>query len=123
MHLTLAPKKEYLDEINLAEKTKLEEIHRGLSPQQIKDILNESQQLKENQESEQDIDVLPTLKVSDISLAEDSTEFRIEEVDGVKVYCFDRPTNGVTHLRFKFELEGLDQGMMQFLSLFSAFLT
>lgn len=123
VHLTLKAKKDYLEELNQVEQQKLESVKSTLTPKDIEAILKESEELKKNQESEQDIDILPTLTVKDISIAEDPTPYSIEDVDGVKVFFFDRPTNGVTHLRFKFDLNGLDSNIMQFLSIFSAFLT
>lgn len=63
------------------------------------------------------------MTVGDIQLAEDSTPFSVEEIEKVPLHYFNRATNGVTHIRLKFDLEGIDSTMTQFLSLFSQFLT
>lgn len=123
IHLELVPDAKYMEKSNKHEAEKLSKIDEKLSEQEKKNIIEQARDLKLNQESVQDVDILPTLTVQDIPIEEEKTPFSLEEIEGQKLYYFDRPTNGVTHLRIKFDLQSMDSSLANDLSVMEKFFT
>lgn len=123
VHVELNPDQDYMDKANQREAEKLQEIEKTLSETDKENIIIQARDLVVDQESIQDVDMLPTLTVEDIPVQEEKTEFELEEVEGQQVYFFDKPTNGVTHLRLKFDLESIDSSLINDLSLLERFFT
>lgn len=123
VHLELNPDEKYMERANQKEAEKLKEIEEGLSEIDRENIIIQTRELEMDQESIQDVDLLPTLTVADIPIEEEKSEFEIEEVEGQRVYFFDKPTNGVTHLRVKFDLDSIDSSLINDLNLLDRFFT
>ena len=123
VHLKVFPDPLYLDMKLKIEKRALEKISANLTEDDIERIVQEAKELKAEQESEQDLNVLPSLKVSDIAFEEEKFFSERDEIDGQEVFFFDKPTNGVSHIRIKMDLKDIDSSMVQYLSLLNRFFT
>lgn len=122
LYLTMEPDTQYLENIIAQEKELLKKLESGLDKKSREQIKRDAEQLKAEQEAPQNIDVLPTLSVKDISDLSEPTMFHKEEVEKMPVYFFHKPTNGVSHLRIKIDLSLLDHSTVHQLHMLSLLL-
>lgn len=122
-HLTLKPDENFMQKLQTEESKKLKQKSENLTEKITKEILQDSQKLKEDQESLQNLDALPTLRTSDIKSQIEPTLYDIEEINGQKVYFFKKPTNGLTHISIKIDLESIDDSLSSYLYLLDQFFT
>lgn len=122
LYLNLETDENYLQDIEAQEKQLLEKLDKGLDLKAREQINQDAAKLKAEQEAVQQVDILPTLSVKDIPLSGESTLFHKELVEQMPVWFFHKPTNGVTHLRIKLDLTGLDHSAIHQLNLLSLLL-
>lgn len=123
VHIELIPSLDFIESRNTEEREKLELIEKELTKADKEKIVKEALDLKANQETESDVDILPKLEVSDISKEWLKTPYSVEELNGMKVYFFDQPTNGVHHLRIRFDLKDIDSSLSGYLNMLSGLFT
>eukprot|EP00004_Rigifila_ramosa_P028218 TRINITY_DN9502_c0_g1_i1.p1 TRINITY_DN9502_c0_g1~~TRINITY_DN9502_c0_g1_i1.p1 ORF type:complete len:993 (-),score=164.22 TRINITY_DN9502_c0_g1_i1:52-2976(-) len=105
---SMHPDKEYSSKLEAAESKYLFEKHSLLSPEQLKQIEENSLKLKEAQDSVQNVSVLPTLRVSDISpKIPDAPTTTFTETRGVKIYHTTSATNNIVYVKVLLDLSGL----------------
>ena len=102
------PDEKFNENVEKVEKSTLEKIKENLSEEDKQKIIIEAQELAQAQDQKQNADILPTLKVSDISPEAEKIEFSDQtQVEGVPVYFVEQPTNGLTYLRIKADVKDL----------------
>lgn len=119
LYLTMESDAKYNEDVQEAEKKLVEKLSKNLDKAARQLIKSEAEKLEQEQEAEQDVSKLPTLTVKDIPLTGEPTHFSKQEVDSMPVYFFDKPVNGVTHLRIKIDLSTLDHSNIHHLTLLS----
>lgn len=122
LYLTMESDVTYNEFLMKEEKELVEKIDKELGLKEREQINKEAAQLKKEQETLQDVSSLPTLTVNDIPLAGETTHVQKEEIQQIPVYFFDKPVNGVTHLRMKIDLSNLDHSNIHNLTLLSLLL-
>ena len=85
----------YHKELQQREQDRLREAEARLTPSERGEILALQQQLKENQESVQDVSVLPTLNESDIRRDVEFVEVEPRSIQGVESVFVPQNTNGL----------------------------
>ncbi|XP_038074672.1 presequence protease, mitochondrial-like isoform X2 [Patiria miniata] len=123
LSLVMTPKEDYNEELDQEEKRLLEGMVSGLSQEDRKDIYVKGQELAEEQDKEDDIAVLPTLKVSDIEPELKRTTLEFKQTDGIHVQCCEQPTNGMTYFRAVSTLRSIPEDLMPYIPLFCAVIT
>ncbi|MDT8446453.1 MAG: insulinase family protein [bacterium] len=104
-------------------KAKLEQIRQSLSAEQRQQILTEQKALADLQEAEEDLSVLPTLKIEDIPEGVRFQDPVLEGLEGHDVTLYQSPTNGISYLQCYFKLEGVTDAERQYLPLLGSLLT
>jgi Zn-dependent M16 (insulinase) family peptidase len=119
LSLTIETDEKYNEKLQEEEKSLLQKLEKGLDAEGRKRVLREADELKKAQETEQDLNVLPTLTTQDIPLASPPTLVSIENLDKTKLFFFEKPTNGLTYLRIKIDLTSLDHSNIHHLHILS----
>lgn len=120
----------FIPDDTLTEKQKLEELSMIKNIQEIlnendkQNIIKESEELKKDQETVQNIDLLPSLTVHDIPTTIEYIEHNKSVIDGkIPVYWFEQPTNGLTHLRININVSHLPEDKKQLIPIFCNFIS
>jgi Zn-dependent M16 (insulinase) family peptidase len=121
--LTLAPDKNMQEEIDRATTEKLSSIAKKLSSEQKNQIITKASELKNIQESEEDLSCLPTLELSDIPEHEEPVEARNSRVSTVDIEWFDQPTNGISYFSSYLPVKGLEPQLSPYLPLYCSIAT
>ncbi|MBE0616348.1 MAG: insulinase family protein, partial [Proteobacteria bacterium] len=118
--LTLHPDPELKSREEAEEARRLSRVEASLSAGDRERIVLQARELREAQEAEQDVSVLPTLGLQDIPREERPVSFRTEARAGLDVHWFDQPTNGIGYFRAHLETAGLSTNLVPYLPLFCA---
>lgn len=113
----------YLKKQNQAEEDKLLKKEKSLSENEKNEIIENAKRLKERQETKDDKSVLPKLKIEEISKT--IPEIIMEEHtinNSIPVKYVKSNTNGITHLRLKFDVTGFPDSLINHLHLFQNFI-
>jgi hypothetical protein len=121
--LTIVPDPDLEERQRQKELDRLAAVEAGLSDGDRKRIVAEAQRLKADQEAKANLDVLPTLELSDIPMKFEDVPRRAVEVDGAAIEFFPQPTNGVTYLDIRTDFSALSPEEKELLPLFSRVLT
>ena len=104
VRILATPDSQFIPDIFSREKKLLETLQNSLTIESTQQINEDTTSLLVIQNKQQNIDVLPTLKVEDISRISDTIKYESEiSVNGIPVKYIVQPTNGITYLRIKFD--------------------
>lgn len=101
----------------------LEKIQKQLTPEQQRQIIDQARELKEAQESPEDLSCLPTLTLADIPPEELPVKVKVGTTGQVTSYWFDQPTNGIGTVILNFSIADLTEQQRAHLPVFSSLLT
>ena len=115
VRILAVPDSEFVPNLFAEEAKIIASIESSLTDEKSKEIAENAESLLVVQNKEQDVDVLPTLKIEDISKKAETINYESETVvKGIPVKYIIEPTNGITYIRIKFntydipiELRGL----------------
>ncbi len=119
---TYSPDKEYMAKKEKGENEKLAKIKETLSDDDKERIVKEAAELDEMQStpnSPEALATLPRLSLSDIPPEPFELNTIEEEVDGSTVLYTDEFANGINYLQMTFDLSGIDDDLIDYLSLYS----
>jgi presequence protease len=105
------------------ELKKLGGIEQRLSGEETQTLVEQAQALENMQDAKQDLSVLPTLELVDIPMYFEDVPHSVERIAGATVGLFPQPTNGISYLDVRFDFSGLDQSLVELLSLFAYAIT
>lgn len=117
--VTMSPEKNFDEKLNQIENDILKQRISRMSEQDLSKVHTNGVKLREEQEKEQNVDVLPTLKISDV---DDHIEKGItQDVDIVQVptQISTQPTNGVTYFRAVVDTSSIPSESKHLIPLFS----
>jgi presequence protease len=103
------------------ELEQLKRIHEGMSHEQLKEIEENSRELKRRQETPDSPEALagiPTLKLEDLERTNKIIPIEIEKYGETKVVYHDIFTNGIAYLDVGFDLHKLPQEHLPYVALF-----
>ena len=106
-----------------ARRAKLDQIRAGLSLDEVEAIKARGLALEAHQETEEDLDCLPTLTVSDIPKEIRFYDPVLERPEARDVYLYEQPTNGISYLKCFFRLDGITDEERAWLPLLGLLLT
>lgn len=101
---------------------RLKKIEGSLTDTDRRMLVEKAIQLQESQETSDNLDCLPTLKIADIEVEEKPVSFTNTENSGPDVFWFDQPTNGISYLTLQFGIDDLPGDLRPYLPLFCALL-
>jgi Zn-dependent M16 (insulinase) family peptidase len=108
-------KKQIEEEAKVTNKIQL-----GLTPEQIKKINNDCEKLKQRQKEYENIDILPKIELKDIPEVRDYSKYtRITLDNKIPVWQFNAPTNGIVHIRIKFNTSKIPNELSVYLPIFT----
>jgi len=98
----------------------LSKIQLSLTPDQIKNINADCEKLKQRQREHENIDVLPKIELKDISEVRDYPKYKKVTLDNnIPVWQFNAPTNGILHIRIKFNTQYIPSELRVYLPIFT----
>ncbi len=101
------------------ELARIQAIEQKLTPTQKEKIRDDCNLLSKRQNEVDNPDILPRVGLADIPLTKDYAVYRIEKLPNeVPVWYFNQPTNGITHIRFRFNIESLPESTKTYLPLY-----
>ncbi|XP_076750537.1 presequence protease, mitochondrial [Xylocopa sonorina] len=117
--LTMLPYEKYDHEKEIAERELLESKLKQLSKQELDQIYLDGKLLLKEQQKQEDVNVLPTLKIEDIK--EDVERYKLEDIKIVDIplQIATEPTNDVCYYRGILNTQQLAQELKPLLSLFN----
>jgi len=121
--LTLCPDSEQRQREERETAQRLERIKKELDAGEAERIIVAARQLKEAQESRDDLSCLPTLQREDIPAAEPPVPFSTSRETGREVLWFDQPANGIGYFSAHLPIDSLPEELLPHLPLFCALLT
>jgi presequence protease len=121
--VVLIPDPELNSREEAQEKQDLERIKATLSPSQTAQIVAEAATLEAAQSAAHDVDVLPTLELSDVPMGFEDVSHTVKSISGATVGLFPQPTQGLTYLDFNLDFSGLENHQKALLPIFAFVLT
>uniref|UniRef100_A0A0A9X823 Presequence protease, mitochondrial n=2 Tax=Lygus hesperus TaxID=30085 RepID=A0A0A9X823_LYGHE len=121
--ITMSPDEKYIEKLADKEKTILENKLKDLTPERKKEVYDFGLKLKKDQDTKQNVDVLPTLKVSDLSKDVERTSLNTVILKKVPIQLCNVPTNGVTYVRGVINTSGLPEEAKRYLPIFCSVIT
>lgn len=96
LFFVLRPDKDFLQKQQKEEGRMLLNYEKNLNEQKVLEIKDENQKLKKYQELEQNKNILPSLKITDIPKETKKTEIHKKQVEGVDIHFVNDITKGLT---------------------------
>lgn len=121
--LVLEPDPDLEEMTRRKELERLAAIEARLNDQDKTRIVADALRLKAEQEARQNLDVLPSLQLSDIPMRFDDVESREVHIGQTMVEFFPQPTNGITYLDVRSDFAALRRELKELLPLFSRLFT
>lgn len=106
-----------------ATRQQLDALQAALSDEEKAGIIERAAQLKQAQESEEDLSCLPTLELTDIDRQEQAVVADDEQLQSVPVSWFAQPTNGIGFVTLNFPIDAVPAGLQPYLPIFCSLLT
>jgi len=119
--VVLRPDPEFAAQQEAAERERLDQARASMSDDEIQKVMEETLTLKQMQETSdapENLATIPSLTLDDLDKHNKTIPIEVSESDGAKVLYHDLFTNGIGYLDLGFNLYGLPQAYLPYLSLF-----
>ena len=117
--ITLNPDPGLQARLDGAEQARLEAVRANLTDPEVARIVADAQALKAEQETPQDLSVLPTLALSDVPMRFEDVAHRLESVRGATLGLFPQPTNGLVYASFSMDFSNLPDRLKDLVPVFT----
>jgi Zn-dependent M16 (insulinase) family peptidase len=114
----MIPDPEYASKLEKDEKKMLENKLASLTEADSKNILETGQMLLDNQNQQEDLSVLPTLTINDISKSGKSYQVGQSSINDVPVFHRNTDTNGVSYVKLAFSTQMIPEDLKPYIPLF-----
>jgi len=105
-----------------SEFKQIDKLQKALTPEKIAQIKQDNENLRKRQEEQENIEILPKIDLKDIPKTREYPKFTIKNIlNKIPIYFFDQPTNGIIHIRFKFDTKNIDPDLKKYLPLLSEY--
>lgn len=121
--LTMLPDEGYDKGKEIAEKELLDSKLKKLSSEEFDQIYEDGKTLLNEQQKEEDVNVLPTIKIEDLKKDVERYEITDLKVAGVPLQLAVQPTNGISYFRGIINTRGLSSQLKNLLPLFNNVIT
>jgi presequence protease len=118
--LILQPDTQLRQQVEQAEKSRLEKVRQSLSPEALGQIVEQTRQLKLRQETPDPPEVLakiPSLTLEDLDRENKPIPLESFDLHGSQVFYHDLFTNGILYLDIGFDLHALPQEYLPYVTL------
>lgn len=119
----MSPDEDYIQKLAEKEKKILDDKLKELTPENRKSVYEFGLKLKKDQDAKQNVDVLPTLKVKDLSKDVERTPLNKVMLSRVPIQLCNVATNGVTYMRGVINTSSLPDEAKKYLPLFCSVIT
>lgn len=119
--LTMKPSADLVEQEKAEEKARLAEIKAGMSEQDLQNLIDVANELKERQEQEDDISILPKVELSDIH--SDIPRHDPEISSDKALFSYVCGTNGISYQQAVFDLPVLTEQELGWLPLYTSMVT
>lgn len=102
---------------------RLEEQKGTLSDEAKKAIVDRAVELQSAQEAEEDLSVLPTLELTDITPEEPKVHGTAQPVGRLEMHWFDQPTNGIGYVNLHLPVDDLPTELLPYVPVFCSLMT
>ena len=119
--LILKPDKELAEKEEAAEREKLREIREAMTPEDLQDVVAQTRNLKQMQESPDSPEALatiPTLSIEELDKRNRTIPLSVLEQVDTPILYHDLFTNGILYLDVGFDLHTLPQKLLPYVHLF-----
>ncbi len=116
-YVILKPEKGLTEKTDEELRNKLKEYRDSLTPEQIKEIVDETKALKEYQDTPddpEDLKKIPLLTLEDMKKESEKFIYELRDVQGTKVLFHDIFTNGIAYINFVFDMQDLDGDLITY---------
>ncbi|MBU5483879.1 insulinase family protein [Clostridium sp. MSJ-11] len=123
--LIVKPKKGLAEEKDRNTKEELKAYKEGLSKDELKEILDETEELVKRQntpDSQENIEKIPLLSIEDISRETEKLPIEVLDEGGIKVLKHDIFTNKIAYVDLYFNTENVPQELIPYIGLLSGVL-
>jgi Zn-dependent M16 (insulinase) family peptidase len=120
--LILRPDPELRQRQEAAEKERLAHARAAMSRDELREVLENTRELKRRQEmpdSPEALATIPSLKLEDLDKQNKLIPITVQRLNGAQVLYHDLFTNGIVYLDIGFDLHTLPQAYLPYMSLFS----
>ena len=121
--ITISPDPELEERKRQKELERLAAVEATLTEADRKKIVGDALRLKAAQDAKQDLDLLPTLELTDIPMKFESVTSQTANIGGATVDFYPMPTNGVTYIDLRVDFSVLSEDLQGLLPLFGRALT
>jgi len=121
--VVMNPEEEYNSKLEEAEAAKVKAIEDALTDEERGELVEKALELAASQDKAQNVEVLPTLQLSDIREEVEKVEFFHRSLGGVEVQFNPQATNGLTYVSAMFDTNDIPERLQPYLPLFTALLT
>jgi Zn-dependent M16 (insulinase) family peptidase len=119
----MTPDSSYTEKLLQEEQSRLKAKISTLTSEEKDKIYMQSIELLKKQEEEEDLSVLPSLKIQDIDKQMKKFELRFTDINKCPVQWRNTSTNEITYFRIINKIEGLKEDLRIYLPLFAQALT
>lgn len=119
VRMIIEPDKDLEHRQEAKEKERLSKIEASLSEADKQQLVEDARRLKELQDSRPNVEVLPTLELSDVPMTFEDVDHKIEQIAGARVGFFDQPTNGITYIDVQADFSALSEDLKDRLGVFA----
>ncbi|CAB4489551.1 hypothetical protein RhiirA1_492643 [Rhizophagus irregularis] len=119
----MTPDSSYTEKLLREEQSRLEAKTSTLTSEEKEKVYMQSIELLKKQEEEEDLSVLPSLKIQDIDKQTKKFELKFTDVNKCPVQWRNTSTNEITYFRIINKIEGLKEDLRIYLPLFAQALT
>lgn len=123
--LLLKPEKNKAIKDNENDIKRLEQYKQNLSKQQLDELINKTNKLKERQikgDSKEELECMPRLGLKDINKEARCFNVIDEVVNGIRTLSYIKDTNSITYSKLKFDISCLDKEEIQYANLLCSLL-
>ena len=120
--LRLKPDPEFGRRFDEEEKARLERVREALNEGQLREIAENTRELKKRQETpdlEEALATIPILKLQDLDKESKTIPIEVMEVQAAKVLYHDLFTNGIVYLDLGFDLHALPKDLLPLTEIFA----
>ncbi|KAI5743561.1 hypothetical protein M8J77_019598 [Diaphorina citri] len=117
--ITMSPEKTFDEKLGKVEKDILKDRISQMNDQDLNKVYVNGTELRKEQEKEQNIDVLPTLKISDVNDHVERVVTTDKHILQVPIQLSTQPTNGVTYFRSVVDTSKLSPDLKPLVPLFN----
>jgi Zn-dependent M16 (insulinase) family peptidase len=120
--LRLKPDPEFGTRFEEEEKARLAKVREALTEEQLKEIAENTKQLKKRQETpdtEEALATIPVLKLQDLEKQSKTIPIEVMDVQNTKVLYHDLFTNGIVYLDLGFDLYALPKDLIPLTDIFA----